>query len=25
MNPKTNVIHLLMPIMSGTDIGLDNT
>ncbi|KGP63984.1 hypothetical protein EP47_08795, partial [Legionella norrlandica] len=25
VNPKTNVIHLLMPIMSGTDIGLDNT
>ena len=25
VNPKTNVIHLIMPIMSGTDIGLDNT
>ncbi|KTD55556.1 hypothetical protein Lsan_3108 [Legionella santicrucis] len=25
INPKTNVVHLLMPIMSGTEIGLDNT
>jgi hypothetical protein len=25
VNPKTNVVHLIMPIMSGTDIGLDNT
>lgn len=25
INPKTNVVHLLMPIMTGTDIGLDNT
>ena len=25
VNPKTNVVHLLMPIMSGTEIGLDNT
>jgi hypothetical protein len=24
-NPKTNRIHLLMPIMSGSEIGLDNT
>ena len=24
-NPKTNKIHLLMPIMSGSEIGLDNT
>lgn len=25
INPKTNTVHLLMPIMSGTEIGLDNT
>ncbi len=25
VNPKTNTVHLLMPIMSGTEIGLDNT
>ncbi|KGP63059.1 hypothetical protein EP47_09000 [Legionella norrlandica] len=25
VNPKTNMVHLLMPIMSGTEIGLDNT
>jgi hypothetical protein len=25
INPKTNRVHLLMPIMSGTQIGLDNT
>jgi len=25
INPKTNRVHLLMPIMSGTEIGLDNT
>ncbi len=25
INPKTNQVHLLMPIMSGTEIGLDNT
>ena len=25
INPVTNTVHLLMPIMSGTDIGLDNT
>lgn len=25
VNSKTNIVHLLMPIMSGTDIGLDNT
>lgn len=25
INPKTNVVHLLIPIMSGTEIGLDNT
>lgn len=25
VNPKTNQLHLLMPLVSGTDIGLDNT
>ncbi len=25
INPETNTVHLLMPIMSGTEIGLDNT
>lgn len=25
VNPKTNTVHLLMPIMSGSQIGLDNT
>lgn len=25
INPQTNVVHLLMPVMSGTEIGLDNT
>ena len=25
VNPKTNVVHLLLPVVSGTDIGLDNT
>lgn len=25
VNPETNTVHLLMPIMSGTEIGLDNT
>lgn len=25
INPKTNTVHLLMPMMSGTEIGLDNT
>lgn len=25
INSKTNTVHLLMPIMSGTEIGLDNT
>ena len=25
INPKTNRVHLLMPMMSGTEIGLDNT
>ena len=25
INPKTNQVHLLMPIVSGTEIGLDNT
>jgi hypothetical protein len=25
INPVTNTVHLLMPIMSGTEIGLDNT
>jgi hypothetical protein len=25
INPETNTVHLLMPIMSGKDIGLDNT
>jgi hypothetical protein len=25
INPVTNTVHLLMPMMSGTEIGLDNT
>ena len=25
INPKTNQLHLLMPIVSGETIGLDNT
>ena len=25
VNPLTNIVHLIMPIMSGIDIGLDNT
>ncbi|MFI4963109.1 MAG: hypothetical protein ACHP6H_04545 [Legionellales bacterium] len=25
VNPKTNAVHLLMPLVSGTEIGLDNT
>ena len=25
INPVTNIVHLLIPIMSGTEIGLDNT
>jgi hypothetical protein len=25
INPKTNVVHLLLPIMSGSEIGSDNT
>jgi len=25
INPKTNQVHILMPIVSGTEIGLDNT
>ncbi|MFI4963691.1 MAG: hypothetical protein ACHP6H_07550, partial [Legionellales bacterium] len=25
VNPKTNTVHLLLPLVSGSDIGLDNT
>jgi hypothetical protein len=25
INPKTNIVHLLLPIMSGSAIGSDNT
>lgn len=25
INPKTNIVHLLLPIMSGSEIGSDNT
>ncbi|MFI4963601.1 MAG: hypothetical protein ACHP6H_07085, partial [Legionellales bacterium] len=25
INPKTNIVHLLMPLVSGSEIGLDNT
>lgn len=25
INPKTNIVHIMMPIVSGSEIGLDNT
>ena len=25
VNPTNNLVHLMMPVVSGTDIGLDNT
>lgn len=25
INPDTNIVHLMMPVVSGTSIGLDNT
>lgn len=25
INPKTNKVHLMLPVVSGTSIGLDNT